>query len=93
MTTTQLGNQGIYHKGWTAGTTPVALPWVGAEIDVDPIDGYEWELYNVEEDPTQSNNIVSLVRSFWMRWFDYGIGGVKWHEYIYTCTARSPVHV
>lgn len=56
----QLGNQGIYNKGWTAGTTPVALPWVGAEIDVDPIDGYEWELYNVNEDPTQSNNIVRV---------------------------------
>lgn len=59
----QLGNRGIYNKGWTAGTTPVGLPWVGAEMDVDPIDGYEWELYHVAEDPTQSNNIV---RSGWI---------------------------
>ena len=46
-----------------SGTTPVGLPWVGAEMDVDPIDGYEWELYHVAEDPTQSNNIV---RSGWI---------------------------
>lgn len=38
----------------------MVLPWVGAEVDVDPIDGYEWELYNVKDDPTQSKNLVRV---------------------------------
>ena len=53
-----LGNQGIYDKGWTAQTTPAAAPWQMTFPDTDPITGYKWELYNVAEDPTQSNNLA-----------------------------------
>ncbi|GAB5032742.1 sulfatase [Nannochloropsis oceanica] len=53
-----LGNQGIYDKGWTAQTTPVAVPWQMSNTELDPISGYDWELYNVAEDPTQSNNLA-----------------------------------
>jgi hypothetical protein len=43
-----------------ANTKPVELPWVGLPAaPVDPITGYEWELYDLKNDPTQSNNIVS----------------------------------
>ena len=53
-----LGNQGIYDKGWTAQTTPIAAPWIGIAPEADPISGYNWELYNVAEDPTQSENLA-----------------------------------
>ena len=53
-----LGNQGIYDKGWTAQTTPPAAPWISTTPEADPISGYNWELYNVAEDPTQSNNLA-----------------------------------
>ena len=35
-----LGNQGIYHDGWTAQTTPIAAPWVGTAPEADTITGY-----------------------------------------------------
>ena len=54
-----LGNQGIYHDGWTAQTTPIAAPWVGTAPDADPITGYKWELYHVAEDPTQSKDLAA----------------------------------
>jgi len=53
-----LGNQGIYDKGWTAQTTPIAAPWIGTAPKAHPISGYKWELYNVAEDPTQSKNLT-----------------------------------
>jgi arylsulfatase len=52
-----MGNQGIYDKGWTAQTTPVAVPWQMSSPGTDPTSGYDWELYIVAEDPTQSNNL------------------------------------
>ena len=54
-----LGNRALYHDGWVACTTPSAPPWdpVGATVDV--IDGYEWELYHVDEDFSQAENLAS----------------------------------
>src|SRR5262245_24892713 len=49
-----LGNQGIYHDGWTACTTPPVPPWSSAGADVDVIDGYKWELYNTDKDFSES---------------------------------------
>jgi arylsulfatase len=51
-------NRAIYNDGWVATTTPVTPPWVSVAEAVDPIDGYEWELYNVDEDFSQSNNLA-----------------------------------
>ena len=42
-----LGNRAIYHDGWLACTTPPIPPWDPNTADVDPIDGYKWELYHV----------------------------------------------
>jgi len=53
------GNRAIYDKGWVACTTPATLPW---DIDVTPvdiIDGYTWELYHVENDFSQGNNLAA----------------------------------
>jgi arylsulfatase len=51
-------NRAIYDNGWVATTTPTTPPWVSVAEAVDPIDGYEWELYNVAEDFSQSNNLA-----------------------------------
>lgn len=55
-----IANQGIYHEGWIANTAPKRLPWVGmGETNEDPFNDYEWELYNLEEDFTQSKNVAA----------------------------------
>jgi len=57
-----LGNRSIYHDGWVAATTPVTLPWeLSTKTAPDVIIGYNWELYNVEEDPTQFNDLASKM--------------------------------
>lgn len=54
-----LGNRAIYHEGWVAATTPATLPWeLSSAPPPDVITGYNWELYNVAEDPTQSNDLA-----------------------------------
>ncbi|MFJ4108776.1 arylsulfatase [Oerskovia enterophila] len=54
-----IANQGVYHEGWMANTAPKRLPWVGmGESTADPFDEYEWELYNLDEDFTQSRNLA-----------------------------------
>ena len=57
-----LGNRAIYHDGWVACTTPATLPWVlSSAPPPDVITGYNWELYNVMEDPTQSNDLAARM--------------------------------
>lgn len=51
-------NRAIYNDGWVAATTPTTPPWVSVVEKVDPIDGYKWELYNIDEDFTESNNLA-----------------------------------
>jgi arylsulfatase A-like enzyme len=57
-----LGNRAIYHDGWLAATTPVTLPWeLSAAPPPDVITGYNWELYNVQEDPTEYNDLATRM--------------------------------
>ena len=57
-----LGNRAIYHEGWVAATTPANLPWApSTATPPDVITGYKWELYNVMEDPTQSNDLAAAM--------------------------------
>ena len=53
-----LGNRGVYHDGWIACTTPTAAPWDPNTVDVDPITGYKWELYDVTKDPTEAHDLA-----------------------------------
>ncbi|QIG49123.1 arylsulfatase [Nordella sp. HKS 07] len=54
-----LGNRAIYHDGWVAATTPATLPWeLSTATPPDVITGYNWELYNVAEDPTEFNDLA-----------------------------------
>jgi arylsulfatase A-like enzyme len=57
-----LGNRAIYHEGWMAVTTPVTLPWeLSSGTPPDVITGYNWELYNVQEDPTEFNDLAAKM--------------------------------
>jgi arylsulfatase A-like enzyme len=57
-----LGNRAIYNDGWLAATTPATLPWeLSSATPPDVITGYEWELYNVMEDPTESNDLAAQM--------------------------------
>jgi arylsulfatase len=57
-----LGNRAIYNDGWVAATTPATLPWeLSTKTPPDVITGYSWELYNVDEDPTQFNDLAAKM--------------------------------
>jgi arylsulfatase len=54
-------NRAIYHDGWIACTTPPAPPWAmgTAKLPDDVINGYKWELYNLNEDFSESNDLAA----------------------------------
>jgi arylsulfatase len=56
-----LGNRAIYHDGWMASTYPAVFPWEGVKGSppVDVLNGFKWELYNLKEDPTQTNDLAA----------------------------------
>ncbi len=57
-----LGNRAIYDDGWVAATTPATKPWeLTTAAAPDVITGYKWELYNVQDDPTESNNLAAQM--------------------------------
>jgi len=57
-----LGNRAIYHDGWVAATTPATLPWeLSSAPPPDVITGYKWELYNVQEDPTEFSDLADKM--------------------------------
>jgi arylsulfatase A-like enzyme len=52
-----LGNRAIYNDGWVAATTPAILPWVvGTSV---PVEDYKWELYHVEKDFSEANDLAA----------------------------------
>jgi arylsulfatase A-like enzyme len=52
-----VGNRAIYKDGWMASTTPLRLPWVTTGFEPSP-DDFKWELYNINDDFSQSNNLA-----------------------------------
>jgi arylsulfatase A-like enzyme len=56
-----LSNRAIYNDGWVACTTPVGAPWESAGSKVDEITGYKWELYNVEKDFSQAEDLAAKM--------------------------------
>ncbi len=54
------GNRGIYSDGWIASTTPQVLPWANTPRDPKRVtlDDANWELYNLNEDFTQSVDLA-----------------------------------
>ena len=55
------GNRAIYHDGWMASTIPAVYPWEGVKGSppVDVLNGFKWELFNLKEDPTQTNDLAA----------------------------------
>jgi hypothetical protein len=56
-------NRAIYHDGWIAATTPPAPPWLlgTAKLPEDVVNGYKWELYNIAEDYSESNDLAAKI--------------------------------
>jgi len=53
-----VGNRGIYHDGWFANTRPARMPWTGSPPDSVSTESYEWELYDLRKDYSQSQNLA-----------------------------------
>jgi hypothetical protein len=56
-------NRAIYHDGWIAATTPPAPPWLmgTTKLPEDVVNGYKWELYNLAEDYSESNDLAAKM--------------------------------
>ena len=55
-----LDNRAVYHDGWVAATSPVTIPWeMSTKTPPDVITGYNWELYNIENDFTEFNDLAT----------------------------------
>ncbi len=54
------GNRGIYRDGWYANTTPINPPWnTFGVLPQDVVNGYKWELYDLQKDWTQNHDIAT----------------------------------
>ncbi len=55
-----IANRAYYKDGWLASTTPKNLPWQGHPIpSEDPVKDYKWELYDLNKDFTQSEDVAA----------------------------------
>jgi arylsulfatase A-like enzyme len=56
-------NRAIYHDGWIAATTPPVPPWLmgTAKLPEDVLNGYKWELYNIAQDYSESNDLAAKM--------------------------------
>lgn len=56
-------NRAIYHDGWIACTTPPVAPWLLGTVKLpeDVVNGYKWELYNIAEDYSESNDLAAKM--------------------------------
>jgi len=56
------GSRAIYHDGWIASAPPTQAPWnFTAKPTSDIMNGFKWELYNLEEDWTQANDLAAKM--------------------------------
>lgn len=53
-----MGDRAIYHEGWLANTKVMRAPWEHFPPKVSVMD-YPWELYNLMDDWTQSEDLAS----------------------------------
>ena len=53
-----LGNRAIYSDGWIAATTPAVAPWAFGD-KLPAVDDYQWELYNLDQDFSESHDLAS----------------------------------
>lgn len=57
------GSRGIYHEGWIASAPPLTLPWALStdEQRTNIVNTFTWELYNLNEDWTQANDLAAKM--------------------------------
>jgi arylsulfatase A-like enzyme len=56
------GDRAIYNDGWIAGTTPPNPPWLmGLGKVPDVLNGYKWELYNIKDDYSESDDLAAKM--------------------------------
>jgi arylsulfatase len=57
------GSRAIYHGGWIASAPPVVAPWATtlAPPPTDVMNDFTWELYNLDEDWTQANDLAAKM--------------------------------
>jgi arylsulfatase A-like enzyme len=55
-----MGSRGVYHDGWFAGVSGPRVPWAPdfAKIAAWDPDKDVWELYNLDEDYSQSKDLA-----------------------------------
>lgn len=80
------GYRGIYHDGWMASSITFE-PWnlVRPEFDID---NAPWELYNIEEDFSQANNLAAthpekvkaMEALFWVEAARYNVLPIDWRS-------------
>ena len=54
-----VGNRAIYHDGWVAATTPPSPPWELGTQAMPALNQYKWELYNIAQDYSESNDLAA----------------------------------
>jgi arylsulfatase len=81
-------NRGLYHDGWMA-SSPSFVPWNPNRENWDP-DKAPWELYNVEEDFSQANDLAEqyperlrqLQDMWWVEAAKYSVLPLDWRAAI-----------
>jgi arylsulfatase len=59
-----MGNRGIFKDNWFANTTPRRVPWkVGARPEGNAATDYQWELYDLAKDFSQSNDLAKRAQA------------------------------
>ena len=54
------GNRALYHDGWIATTVPPQPPWLMGTVKMpDVLTGYKWELYNLADDFSETNDLAA----------------------------------
>ena len=55
-----MGDHAIYHEGWIASTKVIRPPWeVAGPVNQDPFNNVTWELYDLANDWTQSEDVAA----------------------------------
>jgi hypothetical protein len=78
------GNRGIYHEGWMASALSFP-PWQSVRGAFDP-DKQKWELYNIDEDFSQANDVAQanpaklreLQDLWWVEAAKYNVLPLDW---------------
>jgi arylsulfatase A-like enzyme len=55
-----MGDHAIYHEGWMASTKVIRPPWeVAGPVNQDPLNNVTWELYDLNKDWTQFDDVAA----------------------------------